>query len=74
MTQEQRILQHFENKSTLTSLEAWKNYGVARLASVINVLRKRGVKIESIRADGFNKFGERTHWTIYKIVKDKEQE
>ena len=41
MTQEQRILLHFENKSTLTSLEAWKNYGIARLASRISILKKK---------------------------------
>lgn len=73
MKQEQRVLAHFEKKNTITSIEALRLYGIARLASVICELRKKGEKIVSVRADGFNKFGEPTHWTIYQKIKEPKQ-
>lgn len=72
--QQQRILRVLENGGQLTSLDAWKNLGIARLASRISELRMMGYKIESFRKETTNKFGEPTHHCVYTLKKEKEDE
>lgn len=40
MTQNQMVLAHLKKKKPLTPLEAWKLYGIERLASRIHELKK----------------------------------
>ena len=53
MTQQQQIFKHLQRKS-ITGLEAWKEYGVYRLSSLIHRIRKEGyqVKTTMIEMDG----------------------
>lgn len=53
MTQQDQIFAHLQSKS-ITGLEAWKEYGVYRLSSLINRLRRQGhfIETEMIEADG----------------------
>lgn len=45
MTQCDRILRHLESGGSLTAAQAMQEYGIYRLASRINDLKKRGVPI-----------------------------
>ena len=49
MTQCDRILRHLESGGSLTAAQAMQEYGIYRLASRINDLKKRGVPIQSER-------------------------
>jgi len=48
MSQTEQILEHLKKRGTITSLEAYQSYGVTRLASRINDLKKQGQKISGI--------------------------
>ena len=43
MTQCDRILRHLESGGSLTAAQAMQEYGIYRLASRINDLKKRGI-------------------------------
>lgn len=53
LTQQQKILAHLQTNS-ITGLEAWTKYGVYRLSSLINRIRKQGHEVltEMIEMDG----------------------
>ena len=62
-----KIERHLLDGYSLTGLDAIKMYGVYRLSSVINRLRARGMKIETVmREDNGKQFGE------YRIAKQQE--
>jgi hypothetical protein len=46
MTQCEKIMRHLERYGSITSVEAMSEYGIARLASRINDLKKSGVPIK----------------------------
>ena len=47
MTQKERILRHFNDKGSITALEAMKEYGIMRLTSRICELKDEGYNIKS---------------------------
>ena len=61
------ILMHIEKYGSITSLEAEKEYGIMRLASRINDLRRQGVSIKSEIVTGKNRRGETTHFARYSL-------
>lgn len=67
--QKQRILNELENGRMLSSMEAWRKFGIARLAARISELRSMGYPIESFRRETVNKFGEPTHFYEYYMKK-----
>lgn len=67
MTQCERILRHLEDYGSITSLEAMSGYGIMRLASRINDLRKRGYPIVTETIGGTNRYGEATSYARYSI-------
>ena len=69
-TQCERILRHLEDYGTITSLEAITEYGILRLASRISDLRKQGYAISSEVGTGKNRYGEVTHFSVYKLIKE----
>lgn len=62
------ILQHMQKYGSITHLEAEKEYGIARLASRINDLRRQGVAIQSQIVTGKNRRGETTHYAVYRLA------
>ena len=70
MTQCERIIRHLEDYGTITSLEAIVEYGILRLASRINDLKRQGYAISSETQTGKNRYGEPTHYSVYKLVKE----
>ena len=66
-TQCEKILRHLKDYGSITSLEAMQEYGIMRLASRINDLRQGGVDIKSETATGKNRYGETTHYAVYRL-------
>lgn len=67
MTQCERIIEYMERFGSITTLEAFADLGIARLASRIHDLSQAGYKIDRETVKGKNRFGEVTHYTRYRI-------
>ena len=63
-----RILRHLKDYGSITSLEAITEYGILRLASRINDLKRSGYSIISETKTGKNRYGETTHFKVYKLA------
>lgn len=63
----QRILEYLREGNTLTSLEAWRELGVARLASRVYDLRKAGYPIQRKTVTVTNRYGEKVSIKEYSI-------
>lgn len=61
------ILMHMKKYGSITHQEAEMEYGIARLASRINDLRRQGVAIKSEMVTGKNRRGESTHYAKYML-------
>jgi hypothetical protein len=68
LTQCDRILRHLTTFGSITSLEAMQEYGIMRLASRINDLKRRGYHIIGETATGKNRFDERISYKVYKLA------
>ena len=68
LTQCDRILRHLNCFGSISSLEAMQEYGIMRLASRINDLKKRGYRIIGETATSKNRFDETTHYKVYKLA------
>lgn len=62
------ILMHMKKYGSITHMEAESEYGIARLASRINDLRRQGVAIKSEIITGKNRRDEDTHYARYSLV------
>lgn len=67
--QQERVLRYMNEFGSISSLEAFKDLGVTRLAAVIFDLKKNGVKIESKMESCKNRYGESVHFSRYCVVK-----
>ena len=67
LSQCDKVLRHLQTYGSLTSLEAVTEYGILRLASRINDLKRMGHKISSSTEVGKNRFGETTHYSVYRL-------
>lgn len=67
MTQKDRVLQHLKEHGSITSWQAIMEYGATRLADIVFKLRQEGYDIESEYEKGTNRFGDKIHWTKYKL-------
>lgn len=72
ITQCERILRHMKDYGSISSLEAMNEYGIMRLASRINDLKAQGIDIVSEVKTGKNRYGEDTHFAVYKLKEEKE--
>lgn len=72
VTQCDRILRHLKDYGSITPLEAMNEYGIMRLAARINDLRAQGIAIASEVKTGKNRYGEDTHFSVYRLKKEEE--
>ena len=61
------ILHHLREYGSITAQEAQREYGVARLASRINDLRKAGVPVKTETEYARNRYGELVHYARYEL-------
>jgi hypothetical protein len=55
---------------SISSLEAITEYGILRLASRINDLKRRGYKISSETKKSKNRYNETTHFSVYRLIEN----
>ena len=67
MTQSERILRHLEDYGSITQMDAIRDYGIMRLASRVNDLRREGHPIITEVVEGRNRYGEKTRWARYRM-------
>ena len=67
MTQRDRILRHLQDYGSITQMDAIRDYGIMRLASRVNDLRRDGVPIVTEVVTGKNRYGEPTRWARYRM-------
>lgn len=67
MTQSERILRHLEDYGSITQMDAIRDYGIMRLASRVDELRKAGHPIITEVVTGKNRYGEPTRWARYRM-------
>lgn len=68
MTQCERVLQYMDDFGTISTLEAFNDLGVTRLASRIHDLKRKGYRIESETRSSRNRYGESVHYSVYRRV------
>ena len=64
-TQQDRVFNYLVEYKSITQLEAYKRFGTFGLPKIISCLRKKGFKIETIRKQGLNRFGDKVHFAEY---------
>ncbi len=71
VTQCQRILDYMDRFGSISTLEAFKDLGVARLAARIHNLRSMGYNIVSETKSDKNRFGEKTYFKVYRLAEEE---
>ena len=72
VTQCQRIIDYMRQFGSISTIEAFKDLGVARLASRIHDLKAQGYNITSSIGIAKNRYGEKIHFSVYRLKEDKE--
>jgi hypothetical protein len=57
---------------SISQLDAISEYGIMRLASRITDLKRQGYSISAKMVKGKNRYGESTHYAVYRLVKEGE--
>ena len=65
--QRDTLLAHLREFGSITQEEARNEYGIARLASRVNDLRKAGIPIRTVVEIGRNRHGEPVHYARYTL-------
>jgi len=65
MTQKERVLRHIDDYGSITSMEAFNEYGITRLAARVSELRRDGIQIDSVRETVKNRYGEAVSYARY---------
>tara|TARA_R100000654_G_C2637683_1_gene121164 strand:+ start:444 stop:695 length:252 start_codon:yes stop_codon:yes gene_type:complete len=68
MTQKERVVRHLNDKGSITSLEAMKEYGIMRLTSRICELKDEGYKIRSEFVSSKNRYNEPVSFSKYSLM------
>ena len=68
MSQCDRILQYLDDFGSISAAQAMMDLGIYRLASRIHDLKRMGVNIQSETVTGKNRYGEATHFSVYRRV------
>lgn len=67
-TQEEIVLLHLKDFGTITSWEAFTDYGITRLSAYIYNLRKKMYNIESENITRINRYNKIVTFAKYKLV------
>lgn len=67
MTQNERILRHMQDFGSITSMEAFTEYGCTRLSARIKDLRDAGIPVQASRETRTNRYGEKVSFARYRI-------
>lgn len=71
MNKTKAIMLHLQEKGSITSWEAIKEYGATRLSAIIYNLRyKYGMVIETQQVDFTDRFGSKTSYGKYVLINE----
>ena len=70
LTQCDCVIRHLKDYGSITSLEAMQEYGIMRLASRINDLKRLGYDINAVMESAKNRYGEPTSYARYYLQQD----
>ena len=65
MNKTKAVLQWLQTGAGISSMEAIKQFGAARLSAIIFNLRKRGYNIETVKCEGTDRFGNKVQFARY---------
>lgn len=68
MTQCEKIIDYINEFGSITTYEAFIDLGIARLASRICDLKKEGYPIVSETISAKNRYGEKVHYSKYRML------
>lgn len=71
MTQKKMIIEYMEKNGGITSMEAFRDLGITRLASRIHDLTVDGYDIVRTDEVSINRYGETTRFTRYSLAKEE---
>ena len=71
MTQNEKVLNHLQNRGSITSMEAYDSYGITRLSARIKNLRDEGHNIASCWETAKNRDGVKVSYTRYVLAETK---
>ena len=66
MTQCEQVLNHIDQYGSITSLEAFREYNITRLAARIHDIEVSGTKIDRDTEVCENRYGEKVRYTRYR--------
>lgn len=70
-TQCERIIDYMNRFGSISTIEAFNDLGVARLASRIHDLKSMGYRIVDEIKTGRNRFGEKTSYKVYSLAEEE---
>ena len=73
-TQYNTVLKHLTYYGKITSWEAFTDYGITRLSAIIFNLRENGYNICSEKRTATNRFGNKTSFSEYKLIRTSQPE
>lgn len=68
MTQCERVLKYMGDFGSISTIQAFSDLGVTRLASRIHDLKRMGYSIVSETHHSTNRYGESTHFSVYRMA------
>ena len=74
VNQNDLVIAYIRAYGSITTLEAFRDLGVARLASRICDLKKRGYTFRKDIAKAKNRFGKNVRFTRYSLIEGGEEE
>ncbi len=73
LTQEQMVEQHLKDYGTITTWEAFQDYGITRLSAKIYNLRKSGLNIKSELMTKRNRYGSSVNFAKYVLESENDK-
>ncbi len=71
ITQRDRVLQFIKEHGSITSWQAYAELGCTQLATRISELKERGYAFEKPTVKDKNRYGDKIHYDLYKLVEAK---
>lgn len=68
-TQREEVIRHLEEEGQITSLEAFREYGITRLSAIIYKLRDEGMGIKTETVTAKNRYGNKVAFAKYFVEK-----
>lgn len=67
MTQHNLILDYIKKHKSITPFDAYERLGCTKLATRISELRAKGIKIQDVWQESYNRFGDKVRYKKYFI-------